>query len=312
MSVGVGLPAGDARVTTNAVDELVRQVREAADAGVASAWFTQLFDHDAIMVAALAGRAVPGITVGTGVVPLYPRHPLVIASAAQTAQAATDGRFVLGVGMGVPSLLEAAYGLEYPPPVAYLRECLAILRGTLAGNRVDFAGELVDARPPMPTAVAGGGGVPVIAAAMGPLALRAAGELCDGTMPFLAGPRTLATRIVPVITGAAQAAGRPAPRIIATVPALVTSDVKRATEIMAAYLGAYGQIPSYQRVLATEGASHPVELALIGDEEAVAAGIRRYFETGATDVVLVQSGLRSGAERLRTWQLAGELSRSSR
>jgi len=310
MTVGVGLPAGDTAAAKNVVDELVRQAREAADAGASSVWFTQLFDHDAIMVAALAGRAVPAITVGTGVVPLYPRHPLVLASQAQTAQAAAGGRFVLGVGLGVRSLLESAYGLEYPSPADYLRDCLTVLRQALGGEQVDYEGLLVGAHPQLPTYVAGGGGVPLVVAAMGPRTLRVAGELADGTMPFLAGPRTLATDIVPAITRSAAAAGRPAPRVIAVVPAVVTDDAERVRDLAAVRLSCYRAIPSYQRVMAAEGVSHPVELALVGDEDTVAAGIRRYFEAGATDVVITQAGLRSTAERLRTWRLAGDLNRA--
>ena len=51
--------------------------------------------YDALAVASAVGRAVPRISVGTAVVPIYPRHPQILASAAKTAQAATDGRFQL-------------------------------------------------------------------------------------------------------------------------------------------------------------------------------------------------------------------------
>jgi F420-dependent oxidoreductase-like protein len=309
MTIGVVLPAGDTTGAKNIVDELVRQTREAADAGLSSVWFTQQFDHDAIGVAAVAGREVPEVTVGTAVVPLYPRHPLLLAAQAQTAQAATGGRFTLGVGLGVRDLLEPAYGEEYRPPIQHLRESLTVLRQALAGERVDFEGDTVGAHPPLPTTVAGGGEVPLLVAAMGPQALRVTGELADGTLPFLAGPRTLADRIVPTVTRAAEAAGRPAPRIVAAVPAVVTGDVDVVREIAAVHLGYYGTIPSYRKVLADEGVSHAAELALIGDEATVAAGIRRYLDAGATEVLLIQAGMRSSAERLRTWQLAGELDR---
>ncbi len=308
MTIGVALPAGDTGGAANVVDELIAQTRQAHAAGVKSVWFSQLFDHDAITLAALAGRAVPGIEVGTAVVPLYPRHPLLLASLAQTAQAATGGRFVLGVGLGVQSLLEPAYGVAYPPPIGHLRESLTVLRQVLDGEGpTRFAGRCVTAMPPLPTAVAGGEDIPLIVAAMAPLALRAAGELADGTVTYLAGPRTLERDIGPALGKAAAAAGRPAPRVIAAVPAVVTDDVEIVRQTAAVHLGAYASIPSYQRVLAGEGVSHPVELALIGDEKTVEAGIRRYFDAGATDVVIIHSGMRSSRERLRTWALAGRL-----
>jgi len=72
----------------------------------------------ALAVASAVGRAVPRISVGTAVVvPIYPRHPQILASAAKTAQAATGGRFQLGIGLGAKDLLEPAYGLPYPPPI---------------------------------------------------------------------------------------------------------------------------------------------------------------------------------------------------
>jgi F420-dependent oxidoreductase-like protein len=307
MNIGVALPAGDTGGATNAVDELIDQTRQAHEAGVRSVWFTQLFDHDAITLAALAGRAVPGVEIGTAVVSLYPRHPLLLASLAQTAQAATAGRFTLGVGLGVQSLLEPAYGVPYPAPIGHLRESLTVLRRALDGDRVRFAGRTVTAYPPLPTAVAGGGGVPLIVAAMGPQALRAAGELADGTVTYLAGPRSLEGTIVPTLNRAAADVGRPAPRVIAAVPAVVTDDVDIVRQTAAVHLGPYASIPSYRRVLAEEGVSHPADLALIGDEKTVEAGIRRYFDAGATEVVLIHTGMRSSRERLRTWALAGRL-----
>ena len=307
--VAVALPAGDTAGAGNIADELIRQVREAAAAGVTSVWFHQRFDIDAITLAALAGREVPGVEVGTAVVPLYPRHPLALAAAAQTAQAATNGRFTLGVGLGVQALLEPAYGQKYPPPIQHLRECLTVLRQCFDGGPVGFEGRTVSAHPPLPTTVPGSGGISLVVAAMGPQALRAAGELADGTVPFLAGPRALAGHIVPTVLEAAGAAGRPAPRIIAAVPAVVTSDVGPVRQIAALQLGFYSGLASYQRILAAAGVADPSELALIGDEETVAAGIDSYFDAGATEVIIVQAGMRSGRERLRTWQLAGQLSK---
>ena len=301
MTIGAVLPAGDTGQAKNVVDELIAQTREAADAGLSSVWFTQLFDHDAISLAALAGREVAGVEVGTAAVPLYARHPLVISSLAQTAQAATDGRFTLGVGLGVRGLLEPAYGLEYPPPIRLLRESLQVLDQALGGAQVRFAGSSVVARPSLPTAVAGGDGAPLLVAAMGPQALRAAAEFADGAIPFLAGPRVLERRIVPAFAGVAEA------RIVAAVPAVVTEDVSAVRAIAAATLGYYGDIPSYRRVLDAEGVSNPADLALVGSEAEVAAGIQRYYDAGATDVVLIQSGMRCTADRLRTWQLAGSL-----
>ena len=101
------------------------------------------------------GRAVPRISVGTAVVPIYPRHPQILASAAKTAQAATGGRFQLGIGLGAKDLLEPAYGLPYPPPITHLREYLGALRPLLDGADTGYRDATVTSHPFGATAVAG-------------------------------------------------------------------------------------------------------------------------------------------------------------
>ncbi|MCR6486992.1 TIGR03564 family F420-dependent LLM class oxidoreductase [Amycolatopsis sp. OK19-0408] len=295
MTIGVTLPSGDTESSPNLVDELIAQTRQAADAGLKSVWFSQLpLSQDAIAVAALAGREVPGIEVGTSVVPTYPRHPLLVASAAQTAQAATHGNFTLGIGLGSKGFLGPVYGVEYPPPIRHLREYLTVLKRVFAGEAVDFEGETVTAKSLGPSTVAGGNDIPVIVAAMGPQALKVTAELADGTLPFLAGPRALSELIVPALAGK---------RILAAVPAIVTDDPDAVRAKAVEQMSFYGQIPSYRRILDAEGVGHAADLAIIGDEKTVLAGLQRYYDAGATDVLVSQTGIRSAEERRRTWEV---------
>lgn len=76
-----------------------------------------------------------------------------------------------------------------------------------------------------------------------------------------------------------------------------------------AYLGGNARNPSYRAALEREGISHPADLALVGDEETVAAGLRRYLDAGATDVRVSPAAFATDEERLRTWRLVGELAR---
>lgn len=116
---------------------------------------------------------------------------------------------------------------------------------------------------------------------------------------------------VPGITKAAEAAGRPAPRIAAGVPASVTGDQERARARAAQALRGYARTPAYQAVLEREGIRDVADLALIGDEETVAAGIRRYLEAGATDVRVSPAAFATDEERVRTWRLVGQLARDA-
>ncbi len=295
MTIGVTLPSGDTGSSPNLVDELIAQTRQAAEAGLKSVWFSQLpLSQDAIAIAALAGREVAGIEVGTSVVPTYPRHPLLVASAAQTAQAATGGRFTLGVGLGSKDFLGPVYGVEYPPPIRHLREYLTVLKRVFAGEAVDFEGETVTAKSLGPSTVAGGNDIPVLVAAMGPQALKVTAELADGTLPFLAGPRALSELIVPALAGK---------RILAAVPAIVTDDPDAVRAKAVEQMSFYGRIPSYRRILDAEGVGHAADLAIIGDEKTVLAGLQRYYDAGATDVLVSQTGIRSSEERRRTWEV---------
>lgn len=295
------------RSSANHVAAAINQARRAYEAGVRQLWIAQQFDHDAISLAGYVGAAVPGLGVGTFVVPINPRHPLVVASQAQTAQAATGGNFTLGLGLGAHAPEQVAFGTTWPNTVGRLREHLLVLRSILDTGAVEFHGEEFTAAPQLPVAVAGGAPLPVYVAAMGPKALRVTGELADGTLPYLAGPRTLDEFIVPTITAAANAAGRPAPKVIAAVPVLVTDDVDVGRARAAEALEFYATIPSYARVIAREGVDSIIDLAAVGTAAQVTAQLRRYLDAGATDVVLSPL-VRTGVAALEPiWDVAAAL-----
>ncbi|MGC4996775.1 MULTISPECIES: LLM class F420-dependent oxidoreductase [unclassified Streptomyces] len=305
MTVGVALDASGAG---NQVDATVLLAREAAAAGLRSAWFGQTFGADSPQLAAIVGREVPDLQVGTSAIPVFGRHPLIVSSQAQTAQAATHGRYHLGLALGTRLLTEGGFGLPFERPVARLREFLTALRQLTGTGTADFHGELLTAVTPVPARVPGAeDGVPVLVAAMGPQALKVSGELADGILPYLAGPRALERDIVPAVTAAAEAAGRPAPRIVALVPGVVTDDVDAVRETATERLAFYEQIPSYARVIELSGARRASDVAVIGDEKAVAAEVRRYRDAGATEVVFAGTEMAGDADRLRTWTLLGEL-----
>jgi alkanesulfonate monooxygenase SsuD/methylene tetrahydromethanopterin reductase-like flavin-dependent oxidoreductase (luciferase family) len=91
----------------------------------------------------------------------------------------------------------------------------------------------------------------------------------------------------------------------------MTSDPAGARAHAFEALGGRASNPSYQAVLEREGISRAADLALVGDEETVAAGIRRYLDAGATDVRVSPAAFATDEERLRTWRLVGELARDA-
>jgi F420-dependent oxidoreductase-like protein len=291
----------------NLVDDVIAQARRAYELGVGQVWLAQQFTYDAIALAGLIGAAVPGLGVGTSVVPINPRHPLLVASLAQTAQAASHGNFSLGLGLGARELESQAFGTAWPNTIQRLREHLTILHSIFNTAGVDVHGTELSASPAWPVHLAGGTPVPVYVAAMGPKALRVAGELADGTIPYLAGPRTIGEFIASVITKAAAEAGRPSPRIIVADPVLVSDDVDTARSVAGEQLSFYETIPSYQKVIAREAVASVADLAALGPPQSVLRQLRRYLDAGATDVVISPLDRSESVDTETLWKLAAAL-----
>src|SRR6201999_2505727 len=125
----------------NVVDDVVAQARRAYALGVRQIWLSQQFNHDAISLSGLVGAAVPGLGVGTFVVPINPRHPLIMASQAQTAQAAAHGNFSLGLGLGAHEPERQAFGSAWPNTIGRLRDHLTVLRSIFDTGAVDYTGD---------------------------------------------------------------------------------------------------------------------------------------------------------------------------
>lgn len=288
----------------NAITELVEAARHAHEAGL-DFWVPQLTDIDALTALAAVGREVPGLQVGTAVVPTYPRHPMVMAMQALTVQAATGGRLVLGIGLSHQVVIEGAFGLSFSKPVRHMREYLEILMPLLHDGTVAFEGEELTARPFAPMKPAGATPPPVLVAALGTQMLNLAGRLADGTALWMVGPRTIADHIVPTITKAAQDAGRPAPQVAVGLPVSVTADPDGARAKAAQAFGFYNNLPSYRAMLDKEGAGGPADVAVVGDEESVARQLRGLGEVGATSLSLPVFG--TSEERQRTMRLLSDL-----
>jgi F420-dependent oxidoreductase-like protein len=241
----------------------------------------QIFGLDALTTLAVVGRQVPRIELGTGVVPTYPRHPMMLAAQALTTQMACDGRLLLGIGLSHQVVIESMFGMSFEKPARHMREYLSILMPLLHGEPAAFDGETMSTNASL--GIQGVDAPAVAVAALGPLMLKLAGRMTDGTVTWMTGPATLAEHTVPIITAAAAEAGRPAPRIVVGLPVCVTDDVDGARARAAKTFAMYGFLPSYRAMLDREGAEGPADVAIVGDEATVAAGLARVADAGATD-----------------------------
>ena len=268
----------------DALSQLADQLRAAVDDGFASAWMSNIFGLEALTSLAVAGGQVPGIELGTAVVPTYPRHPAVLAQQALTTDLAVGGRLVLGIGLSHQIVIQDMYGYDFGRPARHMREYLTVLLPLLAGDPVSFDGETLHAHIGL-SVPRSRQKLPVLLAALAPQMLRLAGTSADGTILWMTGPATVRDYIVPTIAAAAAAAGRPAPRVVCILPVCVTDDPARARADAGKAFAIYGQLPSYRAMLDREGAAGPGDVAIVGDEDAVAAQISALADAGVTDFV---------------------------
>ncbi|GLY68360.1 TIGR03564 family F420-dependent LLM class oxidoreductase [Amycolatopsis taiwanensis] len=301
----IGLAVGDVRGPST-LDAVVDQVRVAADAGFATAWSSQALGWDALTTIAVAGATVTDIAVGTAVVPVPQRHPMMLAGQALTVQAAVTGRLTLGVGAGIGAMVSGMFGLPTDRPVQRMREYLTVLGPLLRGESVDYRGETVTAVG----AVTVPGSVPapsVLVAAMGPRMVRLAGELADGTATWMTGPKALGEHIVPAITKAAANAGKPAPRVVAGLPVCVTDTADDVRARIAEQFALAAQVPEYRATLDREGVTGPEDVAVVGSETEVARALSRFHDAGVTEFMAAPYG--TADEQNRTVDLLAELAR---
>ncbi|WP_440069882.1 LLM class F420-dependent oxidoreductase [Streptosporangium sp. OZ121] len=270
----------------DAFGDLRERIARGADDGFSSVWMSHTFDLDALTALAVVGSQVPGIELGTAVVPTYPRHPAALAQQALTVNAALDGRLALGIGLSHQIVIEGMYGMSFERPARHMREYLSILMPLARGENAAFEGETLTGRLGLNTP--GPRDMPVLIAALAPRMLRLAGEVADGTVLWMTGARTVAEHVAPAVTEAARAAGRPEPRIVCALPVCVTDDAEAARALAAERFEIYGRLPSYRAMLDREGAEGPADVAIVGDEDEVSARIETLAKAGVTDFVAAE------------------------
>jgi F420-dependent oxidoreductase-like protein len=307
MRIGLQVSADRGRYATK-VEKLQADARWADEAGLDTIWTPQIPDEIDVMTAVtLLGTATSRIEIGTSIVPLQPRHPVVLAQQALSNQAVCRGRFTLGLGVSHHWIIKDMMGLPYERQALTMRCYLDVLDQALAGpGMVEVRNELFDIHQPLditdltPT--------PVLIAALGPIMLKLAGERTDGTVLWLADERTIASHVVPAITKAAERVGRPAPRIMAGVPVCLCRDdeVEAAIERTNRTLSEVVASPNYVRLMEHGDAQSIGDVLVCGDESAMEQRLRRFAEAGVTDlncrIVPLGEGrdaIKASAERTR-------------
>src|SRR5689334_11302572 len=123
------------------LDESVARVKEAERLGYESVWVTQLPDaREAALVLAAYAAATQWVRLGTGVLPIYTRHPTAMVQMAATLDELSAGRFILGLGVSHRVTVEAMWGLKLERPVEAMREYISIVRAGLGDGSANVDG----------------------------------------------------------------------------------------------------------------------------------------------------------------------------
>jgi len=159
---------------------------EAERLGVDFAWSPEAWGYDAVTPLAYLAAKASRIRLGTGIMQIGARTPAMIAMTAMTMAALSNGRFILGLGVSGPQVMEGWHGVPFAHPLQRTREVIEIVRMITRGERLSYTGEiyqlplpggegksLVSAAQPRPN-------LPIYLATLGPKNLELTGELADG------------------------------------------------------------------------------------------------------------------------------------
>jgi len=301
----------------NKVNDVIAAVEQAEQAGIQAVWMTTGGARlDSITLFAAAAVSTATIKFGTSIVPIYPRHPLVMVQQAQVVAQMAPGRFRLGVGPSHRPTMRAM-GIQMPSPLGNLRDYLRILKALLQQGEVDYQGEYYQVKDRLAEPV----DVPVMASALQRGSFDLCGAEADGAISWVCPASYLKDVALPAIKAGADQAGRPAPPLIAHVPVCVHDD---DAEIKSAFreFAMYPRLPFYRRMLVSSGFPEASQatwsdamidgLVVYGDEAKVAQGLRNILDFGASEVLV--SPILAGADRAasleRTSRLLGQMAAS--
>ena len=222
-------------------NEIQTIAREAEDAGFDAILAAEV-NNDVMATAQLMGVATRRIQVGTWIANIYLRHSYSCAQGSALIADATEGRFILGLGVSHPPV-NKALGIEMGDAPSALRRYVTAVRSWLKGEGP--ATHL----PQRPTVRP----VPLYVAAITSRTVEVASELADGIMPFLWSAERVKKSKVWIDRGRAKASGLGKVDVTAGLPVFVGDDVKAMREAARANLGLYTTFPFFQRLFRASG-----------------------------------------------------------
>jgi F420-dependent oxidoreductase-like protein len=265
-------------------------IAEAERLGLDSIWTAEAYGSDCLTPLAWWGARTERIRLGTAIAQMSARQPAATAMAAMTLDHLSGGRFVLGLGVSGPQVVEGWYGMPFAKPLARTREYVGIVRDVWARR-----GPVTNDGPHYPLPLPGGTGlgkplkpsihplredIPIFLAAEGPKNVALAGELCDGWLAMLFAPGFEDFYRDALAEGFARPGARRGFddfEVAATVPMIVSDDVEAAVDALrpfyALYFGGMG----------AKGRNFHADVAIRMGYEAEVAEIQELYLGGRKD-----------------------------
>jgi F420-dependent oxidoreductase-like protein len=232
-------------------------IADAERLGLDSIWTAEAYGSDGLTPLAWWGARTERVKLGTAITQMSARQPAMTAMSAMTLDHLSGGRFILGLGVSGPQVVEGWYGMPFEKPLARTREYIGILRDIWARK-----GPVTNDGPHYPLPLPGGTGlakplkasihplredIPIYLGAEGPKNIALCAELCDGWLAMLFAPEHQDLYKDSLEEGWAREGARRGPDdfdVAASVPFIVTDDVEGATDslrpMFALYFGGMG------------------------------------------------------------------------
>jgi F420-dependent oxidoreductase-like protein len=342
MKVAIGI--GSAYYNGDDWNELVDYTVAADTMGVDYVWSAEAWGMDAVVPLAYLAAKTQHIKLGTGIMQISSRVPPMIAMTAQSLRTVSNNRFVLGLGVSGPQVVEGLHGASFAKPLSRLRECVDIIKLGLASERIAYEGKhYVLPRPggegkPIRLSQPPQADLPIYLATLGPKAMEMTGELANGWLGTSFMPEQADIFLEPLLRGLAKS-GRTLADIVVQVGGSleIDDDVERLIEArrpaMAFTLGGMGSAKTnfyndaFKRAGYAEAAEEVQALWVSGDKEAairavpdemvlktnligtremIVERIKAYADAGVTTLRISTSG-RNWRERTETLAEATDL-----
>ncbi len=302
--LGMTLPVGGA-------ERAVELAQAAADLGYEETWMAEVNGGDSYALAGAVAQGVPGMRIGTAVVPAQTRTPMMHAMAAMTLSQLTEGNFILGIGLSSPNIVYDWAGQPYDKPLTRMREHVEVLRQMLSGQKTTYEGRTLSVKN-FRLGGATVGKVPIYLGALNKRMLQLTGALCDGICLNMV-PESALPQVLGEVRAGAEETGRDpnAIEVVARLHVVMVDDPAMGRNLIRTVFGAYAATPGYNKCFEWIGFEDEARqireafakrdragvaagvtdrlcdaMAVVGDREAIRERIRAYAEAGV-DVCII-------------------------